>query len=574
MVPEPQQPRLTDFMDLQTLQEIQDVFSVIADVQATVTDADGNTLTQPHPTDRFLKRSAEIERQQTEATAKGSTSYEYVAPIVVGGQKLGLLKMTAGRDRLHLDEAKLTALAGRFSMEIPELRRLARSLVRQRNTRPAAVQLFYMLANAVARLCFQEYQLRQRVNELTAVYNVTMMLAGTHDLSTLLERTVQLVTEVMGVKAASIRLLDEEEDALVMQVVHNLSDSYLAKGPVRMSRSEIDRVALSDKGYEWVQDMREDDRVQAREKVIAEGLVSMVSAGMRYQGKSVGVLRVYTDKPKTFTANEIDMLKAIAAQAAVGIENARLIEGRLETRALERQIEQAADVQQRMMPAEPPKLAGFDFATAYLPRYDLGGDFYDFIPLANNNLGLAVGDVSGKGLPASLIMASARAALRAQVDNVYYIYEAIRRLNVMLCRDTKPEEFVTLFYGVLDGNTRRLTYVSAGHPPGLLLRDGQIEELESPNMILGVDESEGYTQDILDLKPGDVLLLYSDGAMDAANFAGDMYGSARLAEALKHAVTLGTTAEVICDHLLWDLRRFVGMSNRTDDITMIVLRAG
>ena len=105
----------------------------------------------------------------------------------------------------------------------------------------------------------------------------------------------------------------------------------------------------------------------------------------------------------------------------------------------------------------------------YVPCYELGGDFYDFIPLPDDNVGLAIADVAGKGVPASLIMAAVRATLRAQVDNVYYLYEVVRRINQMVCRDTQPGEFVTLFYGVLDTRNKRFTYCNAGHPPGLIL---------------------------------------------------------------------------------------------------------
>src|SRR5262249_22617366 len=151
----------------------------------------------------------------------------------------------------------------------------------------------------------------------------------------------------------------------------------------------------------------------------------------------------------------------------------------------------------------PPQVPGIELASVYVPCFALGGDFYDFIPLPYGNVGLVVADVSGKGVPASLIMASVRAALRAEVDNVYYLYEVIRRLNIMVHRDRKPGEFVTLFYGVLGSGNRRLTYCNAGHPPGLLLRDGQIIELKGDNMVLGVDPEEQYQQSIVDLKSND-----------------------------------------------------------------------
>src|SRR6185503_7660862 len=136
--------------------------------------------------------------------------------------------------------------------------------------------------------------------------------------------------------------------------------------------------------------------------------------GMRYKGKAIGVLRVYTAQEQAFSPLRIDLLKGVAAQAAAAIENARLLTESLEAYALEKQVRMAADVQHRMIPQKPPEVPGIDLASVYVPCFTLGGDFYDFIPLPDDNLGVAIADVSGKGVPASLIMASVRAFLRAQ----------------------------------------------------------------------------------------------------------------------------------------------------------------
>jgi serine phosphatase RsbU (regulator of sigma subunit) len=374
----------------------------------------------------------------------------------------------------------------------------------------------------------------------------------------------------MGTKAASLRLVDEERDELVIKAVYNLSSQYLNKGPVRMSRAEIDKVALSPAGYEYVRNMGTDPRTLYPQQSMLEGIVSMLSVGLRYKGKSIGVLRVYTDEERTFTPLKIDLLKAVGAQAAAAIENARLVSEARESVALEKQVAMAAEVQQRMIPSKPPATPGLDLASVYVPCFALGGDFFDFIALPGNNIGLAVADVSGKGLPASLIMATVRAFLRAQVDNVYYLYEVVRRINLMVCRDTKIGEFVTLFYGVLDANTRRLTYCNAGHAAALVLRNGIVIELSAGiNMVLGIDVAEEYKQFFFDLQAGDQLLIYTDGVTDAENFAGERYGRARLTEAF---ATGGASAESVAQNLLWDIRKFSGMAPRTDDITMLVVR--
>jgi serine phosphatase RsbU (regulator of sigma subunit)/ligand-binding sensor protein len=588
----PDNLRLTDFLDLPTLQEIQDSFAAVADVRAVITDAEGNLLTQPTPTSAFLRRQRALaaasspggfggegeggngtqgEHAVPDGQADGQCQREgteYVAPIMVNDQRVGTIRMSANR-RLGVDEAKLTALAEKFGIEPNQVRALVSAWLKSKNARPAAIQFLFLLANAIARLCYQEYQLRQRIHELTALNSVAMLLTDARDLQQVLNRTAQVVAEVMETKAASIRLVDEQHDELVVKAVHQLSPQYLAKGPVRLSKADIDKTALGPEGFAYVPNMATDPRVQYPQESVREGIVSMLSVGMRYKGKPVGVMRVYTAQEQKFGPLQIDLMKAVAAQAAAAIENARLLGESMQAEALEKQVRLAGEVQQRMIPHTPPDVPGLDVASAYVPMYSLGGDFYDFIPLPSDNLGLAIADVSGKGVPASLIMASVRAFLRAQVDNVYYLYEVIRRINVMLCRDTKSGEFVTLFYGVLNAGNLRFTYCNAGHPPALVLRDGKVIELGGDNMVLGVAADEEYKQSFIDLKKGDFLMLYTDGLPDARNFRDEAFGRQRVTEAFQRG---GESAEVVAQNVLWEMRKFVGIGKPVDDVTMIVVR--
>src|SRR5258706_5351914 len=584
MLTDPSHLSLTDFMDLPTLQEIQDSFAAIANVKARITDADGNLLTQLTPTKEFLRRQRAIEDSEsgngephsadsatdTLAAFPASPSRdgrEYVAPIIVNNQKLGTIRMSALGGCLDIDEIGLNILASRMQIEPKQLKSSVTALLRNKNNRSAAIQFLFLLANAIARLCFQESQLRRRIDELTAVYNVAMMLSETRDLASVLQRTVAVVCEVMNVRASSIRLIDHEKDELTIKAVNNLSLQYIGKGPVRVSKAEIDHEALAAKGFAYLKNMADDPRVQYPEESKREGIVSMLSVGMRYKGRAIGVLRVYTSEEKHFSQLEIDLLRAIAAQGAAAIENTRLLAESLEAEALEKQVKMAVDVQQRMVPQKAPQIPGLELASAYVPCYALGGDLFDFIQFPNENVGLVVADVSGKGVPASLIMASVRASIRAYVDNLFYLYEVMKRVNQMLCRDTKPGEFVTLFYGVIDIQNQRLTYCNAGHPPPLLLRDGKVIELQSNNMVLGIDPAEPYEQIVEPLKKNDLLLLYTDGLTDTMNFHNEPYGKQRLIESFSHG---GETAEAVAQRLLWDMRRYAGLTARTDDVTLIV----
>jgi sigma-B regulation protein RsbU (phosphoserine phosphatase) len=569
---DPEQIKLTDFMDLPTLQEIQDSFAAVANVKATITDAQGNTITQPAPTMEFLKRQSAIAAAADAADSQQGPQREgaeYVAPIIVANHRLGTIRMTSKGAAGTIDDVKLASLAEKTGLDLKQVKQIAAQLLRNRNSKSAAIQFLYLLANAIARLCYQEYQLRQRINELTAVYNVAMMLADARNLERVLHRTVEVVADVMQTKASSLRLIDQDRDELVIKAVHNLSGEYINKGPIRLSTAQIDQEAMRGKGFSYVKNLADDPRAHYPEEAKREGIVSMLSVGMRYKGKPIGVLRVYTDQERNFTPLQIDLMKAIAAQAAAAIENARLVEESIQAHTLERQVQLAAQVQQRMIPHTPPTIAGVDLAAVYVPSMALGGDLYDFIPLPYDNVGLVVADVSGKGMPASLTMAAVRAALRAQVDNVYYLYEVVRRINLMVCRDNKVGEFVTLFYGVLDARNRRLTYCNAGHPPGVILRDGQLIVLRSDNMVLGVNPEEQYTQSLFDLRVGDTLLLYTDGLTDAMNFQNETFGRQRLMDAFLQG---GADAEAVSQNILWTMRRFAGLTSRTDDVTMIVAK--
>ena len=565
--------RLTDFVDLATLQEIQDSFAAVADVKAIITDAEGAALTQATPTTSFLRRQkalAEVAGEDVPPATEGPQreGAVYVAPIIVNDRRVGMIRMSSNGS-LGVDEAKLTHLAEKFGLEPKQVRQLVSQWLRSKNAKPAAIQFLFLLANAIARLCFQEYQLRQRINELHTVLNVAIMLAEPRDLQKVLDRTTAAVCEVMRVKAASIRLIDEARDELIPMSVQNLSPRYMQKGPIRLSRAEIDHEALGPDGFAYVRNMGTDPRIHYPQQSIEEGIVSMLSVGMRYKGKAIGVLRVYTEQEQPFSPLKIDLLKAVGAQAAAAIENARLLGEALAAEALEKQVNLAAEVQQRMIPHDPPKIPGIDLSSVYVPMFSLGGDFYDFIPLPGDNLGMAIADVSGKGVPASLIMASVRAFLRAQVDNVYYLYEVMQRINAMLCRDTKTGEFVTLFYGVLDARNLRFTYANAGHPPALVLRDGDLIELANENLVLGVSAEERYVQSVFQLQKGDILLLYTDGLMDAANLEGTRFGRQRIMEAFRKG---GATAEEVAQNILWEMRKFAGISKATDDVTMMVAR--
>jgi len=193
-----------------------------------------------------------------------------------------------------------------------------------------------------------------------------------------------------------------------------------------------------------------------------------------------------------------------------------------------------------------------------------------------------VGDVVGKGIAAALLMSALRASLRAHVQELYDIDEIVSRVNQALYRDTREEEFASLWYGVIDPARLRLTYCSAGHEPTLVIRvpknraptNADIDELTVGGMVVGIEPTQRYQRAVFDLKPRDVLIAYTDGLPDTRNFQGERFGKKRLRAAVLHilAAEPDASAARIVEQILWHLRQFAGLTPRPDDTTILAVR--
>jgi serine phosphatase RsbU (regulator of sigma subunit) len=305
-----------------------------------------------------------------------------------------------------------------------------------------------------------------------------------------------------------------------------------------------------------------------------EGLVSQLTVAMKFRGKAIGVLRLYSPKPKQFYEDDIGLARVVASQCAVAITNAKLYAEAIKGQRMAEQIRLAGVIQRRMIPEKAPLIPGLDIAATYIPCFDVGGDFYDFLQVSNNGVAVAIADVIGKGIPAAIMMSLFRGAVRAYVDTEHdkgSIEKIINKLNKMACGECKDGEFVALFYAVLDVKEKTITYCNCGHEPAVLIRNGQITELDKGGFVLGVEAQAEYEFETLGLRDGDCLLFYTDGLIDAANFDGEFWGRQSLLETAKKFATLG--AEQMVKNILGYRRRFVGLAGQVDDTSIIVIKA-
>jgi sigma-B regulation protein RsbU (phosphoserine phosphatase) len=444
-----------------------------------------------------------------------------------------------------------------------------------------------LLATVAADFCRHELDLRHRVQEVQTLYRLSSMLTRATTMESILQTCLDSAIDVLELDAGSIVLFEgddgpstQTEVDLVLKASKNLSKDWL-NNPIPLSKERLfDRVAL--KGELVIsEDLFTDDRVMLEKEVREEGLRAAIHAGLVFQDRSIGVIRLYDRRPRTFNESERRLVKSIAHQAAVAVEQARLLKLQEREGRIERQLQLAADVQRRMLPRTLPNIPRLSLAARYVPSFELGGDFYDFIELPGN-LGIAIGDVVGKGVAAALLMASVRASLRAHVQDVYHIDDVLSRVNAALCRDTRDNEFATLWYGVIDPQTLRMTYSGAGHDPPLVFRvtrhrpptPADIDELSIGGMAVGIDPSQRYQRGTYDLHASDVLVLYTDGVTDVQDFNGKRFGRARLRQAVLDflAQDRDASAGKIVDHIFWSLRQYGGLRERPDDQTVVVLR--
>ena len=553
--------QLTDFIPRSTLQRLVDGFAGVTGYGARVSSESGGVLAES-----CSDSLGGMGGEDGASLAEHAMRRPPVVTIEVEGKRLGELSLCGGGVGCDDAGGRVRGGAGRggrggvaIEEAVPEGAREAE-----------VVRFLYLLGDMISQVCSQGLALGSRVDELTTLFDLSTLLSDQRDLAGVLDTVVVTLVNVLGVKAAAIRLLKESTSELSIAAVHNLSERYLSKGKILLSESKLDEEALRGEVVE-VADMAHDDRVMYPRDAEDEGLVSILAAGMVYRGKPIGVMRVYTGERHAFTANERNLLQAIAQHAAAAVRNAQLDARRKEADRIEQQVKLAADVQRRLLPRGNPQVEPFDVAGRYEPCFELGGDFYDFIGF-KGALGLLVGDVVGKGVAASLLMASVRASFRAHVQDIYDIDEIMSLVNKALSRDTLDNEFATVFYGTLEAETRRLTYCSAGHEPGLLWRDGEFIDLDVGGMVLGVDPVQHYEKALVDLLPGDMILLYSDGLTDAANFDRQRFQRERIRAAVAEAAERGMTASGMVDHVLWEARRFVGLNRQVDDITIVGVR--
>ena len=306
-------------------------------------------------------------------------------------------------------------------------------------------------------------------------------------------------------------------------------------------------------------------------------VTSAMLCPLNYGEQNLGVLAIARGpESEPFQSAEFQIFKAIAEQSAFALYNAIIFSEAAEKRRLDQDLAVAHEIQRILLPANAPDIEGFQIAAINVPAKQVSGDYYDYIRVDDAHCGIAIADVSGKGVPASLIMAMCRSVLQSHAAGQLSPANALRVVNAQLFPDIKEDMFISMAYAIIERGSPVVTLSRAGHDAPLLYcaRDGSVSKINPPGMALGIDSGGVFnrvTSDFsLTLEPNDCLVLYTDGVTEALDAAGDEFGMPNLIKAIQASAADGAAG--IITKLTDDLRTFVGSYPQHDDITLIVIR--
>lgn len=458
--------------------------------------------------------------------------------------------------------------------EAAQARRIFRQFAADEQALGAANQA---LERKLAELHSANEVLQQRTAALLSLQTIGQALISSTDLRELAHRICRHVRELCGADLAALYVLDEDGGAAIL-AVGGWDAAYVG---TRLDGAAIAATAGAPSPYhDWPPGIP-----QQHADVLGGALRAGLGVALTAEDQQVGMLIIHSTRRARFSPGETALLQTFAHQAALSIQRTRLIEqlnlhiaqlqaaqaALVEQERLAREMELAAEVQQSILPHVFPRAPGLTFAADNRPARQVGGDFYDVFTLNKSTIGLVIADVSGKGMPAALYMALTRSLLLAEARRVRSPRAVLLNVNRLLREVGDPQMFVTVFYGLLEVRSRRLTFARAGHDYPLLFRDGAAQQLTGAGTVLGMLdlEPQQLSEEQLELRPGDRLVLYTDGLIDVVDPAGRRLELPGLLELLSELPQADPAT--LCAATFAALSRYQGQAEQFDDMTMVVV---
>jgi len=414
-------------------------------------------------------------------------------------------------------------------------------------------------------------------DKLRMLLDITKKISRSLDLQEVLNLVMDTLDSLIPYDAAGIfvvRCVDdpiagatEEPCVFEAEAVRGYDIEELTNLHLKLGEGLIGQVALTGEPIISSDVRQNPNYINARSQTRSEMVAPIIS-----NTEVIGVFDLESDELNAYSTDDLEVLMLLASQVAIIIEKVMLHEHLIEKKRLEGQLEVARQVQLELLPAKDPQLEGYDISAYNFPTEEVSGDYYDWVRIYEDQIGLVIADVSGKGVPAALLMAFLRASLRAATHIGYSPHISMAKVNYLLWESIERNQFVTAFYGILDVTNRTLTYTNAGHnPPILLKQNGELRIMDRGSVPLGMFKDTRYHEYYLTTEPGDVLVLYTDGVTEAHNLNGDEFGRDRLAQAVRQHARLG--ARELIAALQTEVIEWTEGRGATDDVTFFVIKA-
>ncbi len=410
-------------------------------------------------------------------------------------------------------------------------------------------------------------RLRRAVDELSILNDLARAIGISHDSDQIIKTIISRSVKAVGAEEVSITMVDQDEMVPTGTLMFERKEGDNSRH-YHLNRNMLGCMCHEKRAL-LINDPAGDPLF--RGTPTTEGLRNFLCVPLMVGSELIGVLSAYNKIAGDFNPDDQRILAIIASQSAQVLEKTRL-EG--EAKAAERMQEDmrlAELIQEGLLPKGPPDISGYDVAGATLAAGHVGGDYYDFIPLKDNRWAFALGDVSGKGVPAALLMANLQATLRSQVLMGTSCHECLTNCNRLMYLSTTHDRFATLFYGRLDVRSNVLTYCNAGHErPYHLTRGGKTHRLTSGGLAVGILEEFEYEDDIVILQSGDMVVIFSDGVTDMINSRDEAFGEKGLENILNASLDL--SAKELVKLIISEVNKHAGSEPAFDDVTVVVLK--
>jgi len=413
-------------------------------------------------------------------------------------------------------------------------------------------------------------RLRNAIAELSIINDIATTINSTQPVEQIVDIIVKKCVKHLNVEQGAIMLLDESDKEKPLHTMIREQQSSLDLLPYRFD-AQLTGWMLKNQEPLLVNNLKEDVRFKDLVDKTTP-IESFLSVPLRVKNKMQGILTVFNKlSNEKFTSNDQKLLSIIASQSSQIIENARLLEEERNLRVMQEEMRVAKQTQINLLPKDFPDISGYQIAARTIPAREVGGDSYDLIQIDDKHFAFCLGDVSGKGMPAAMLMSNLQATLRSFTITGNLCKDIIANSNDLLYNSTEPSKFATLFYGILNPESNEIVFCNAGHNnPFLFSADGNVKELKTGGLILGCMPDSEYEEEKISINRNDIIVIFSDGITEAMNENEEEYGEEKLKEFISNH--LDEAPEIIIENILSDVRMFVGEAPQWDDMTLLIIK--